>query len=769
MGIVRGFLRQWRASTLVLACAIGVLVGLSGAGTALERVLREANWLLRDHRANANIQIVEIDAQSIAAIERWPWPRSNHARVVDQLRRAGAASIAFDVDFSSRSTPAEDAAFAAALKRAEGQVVLPTFRQLAGSGSDVWLDSLPLPQLREHSVLAAVSILPDGDGYIRRAPVGTMTAGVPRPSLSAMVAGVEGAAGEEFPIDFAINPNSIPRHSFIKIRDGRFDPRLIQGKNILIGATAVEMGDRYAVPLHGVLPGVVIQAMAAETLASGAPREIGWQAGLLIGLVLSASVLWQRSQAWFAAWAALTPLVVFGFSLAATISLDWYLPIVPALAALTIASAIAGAKRVAASARERRSHDHETGLPNRHGLRETFQGLHRAGLAAARIAEFEKLAAALGPVGTAELVRRICERIALVASDGIVYRTEDRVLCWRCDDIDGFERALAFLRSAMLHPVEVSARRVDVALAYGFASEAHDADCDRLVAHAALAADRASASGVISHVHEASENEAIDRELSLLGELDAALGTEEIQVLYQPKLDLHTDKITSVEALVRWHHATRGFLGPDLFVPLAERSDRIAGLTLHVLRQTITQLGVWQLAGHELTGAVNISAKLLSSPDFIADILKLVKESAIDPCRLIFEVTESATMNEPENAANALQRFRDIGIMVSIDDYGTGQSTLSYIRQLPLNELKIDRSFVQHAHQSRGDGVLVRSTVELAHELGLKVVAEGVEDKACLAFLISIGCDVAQGYLISHPVPAEEILLLLAKAHSYAA
>lgn len=195
----------------------------------------------------------------------------------------------------------------------------------------------------------------------------------------------------------------------------------------------------------------------------------------------------------------------------------------------------------------------------------------------------------------------------------------------------------------------------------------------------------------------------------------------------------------------------------------------ISGLTLHVLEQTITDLLIWAATGHRLTGAVDLSAKLLSSSAFTEALCEPVDTSGIPPELLTFEVTESAAMNDPAAAAAALRSFRDLGIAISMDDYGTGQSTLSYLKQLPLNELKIDRSFAQFAHRNRSDAALVRSTVSLAHERGLKVVAEGVEDMECLVFLRSIQCDFAQGYLISRPVPAPELLLQLQGAWDKAA
>lgn len=762
--------KHWRIAALLLTCVAGIVAGISGLGIAGERTIREAGWQLRAHPASGQIQVVEIDARSIAAIDKWPWPRSNYAVLIDRLRQAGAASILFDVDFSSQSPESEeDAAFAAALARAEGKVVLPTFGQESGGGQNGWTDSLPTDQLREHSTLAAVSILPDADGYVRRAPIGTMTGGLPRPSLSAMIAGMDGAADQDFPIDFAIDPNTIPRHSFIDIRDGRFDPRTIAGKDVVIGATAVEMGDRYAMPRYGVIPGVVIQALAAETLRRGLPREAGWPLPLALGTLLGWTILQMRTRQHLAAAMIASPIVLFATSVLADGAGHWLLPMVPAFITIVTASGLALATRAGAAARRRRMHDAGTGLPNRLALREAMRSYGGVGVITARLSEFDKLAAGLDATAVAELVRRTRDRIALVSEGSTVYRIEDRVLAWRCYDEDTLETRLASLRAAMLAPIEIGGRRVDVSLALGFASEASAAAPDRCIANAALAAQQAMIAGERWHVHDANEDERVDRELSLLGELDEAIGKGEIHVVYQPKLDLRTGRIASVEALVRWHHGTRGYLRPDLFIPLAERNDRIAALTLHVLAQTIVDLGRWHALGHSVSGAVNLSAKLLSSPDFIVALRGLVRESGIQPDALTFEVTESAAMHDPDAAIAALRSFRDLGIAISMDDYGTGQSTLSYLKQLPLNELKIDRSFVQFAHQNRGDGVLVRSTIDLAHDLGLKVVAEGAEDLECLAFLRAAGCDMVQGYVISRPVPADELAMLLGRSYGVAA
>lgn len=765
-----GFLkRRWHALTLAALAAIGAAVGVSGAGMPFDNFVSELDGRLRSQSASGDLHIVEIDARSIAAIDEWPWPRSNYARIVDRLKAAGAASVTFDVDFSSRSNPADDEAFAHSLAKGGTPVVLPTFGQRAGGGREGWTDSLPIAILREHTALGAVSILPDADGYVRRVPVGTVTDDTARPSLSATIAGVNGAAGADFPIDLAIDRLTIPRHSFIDIRDGKADLAALAGKHVLIGATAIELGDRYAVPNNGVIPGVVIQAMAAETLRRGIPRESGWQLPLVLALAASAWILKLRRGVTLAIAAFDAPIVLFILGVATHAALNWRFELAPAVFILLAASAAAGVRQWLTRARHQRLHDAETGLPNRAALLVAARAAGGAGIVAARINDFDKLTTGLGDTGAAEMVCRLRERIALIEGTDAIYRAEDRVLAWRVFDADGIEERLSTLRTVMLNPIEVAGRRINATLSIGIALEAERTVSDRTLARAMLAADTAQTTGETWHFYGAQEDEAVDRDLSLLGELDDAIANGEIGVVYQPKLCLKSDRIVSVEALVRWRHATRGPLGPDLFIPLAERNDRIAGLTLYVLGRTIEDLIAWNACGQKITGAVNLSAKLLNSRDFLDDLCRLIGESGIPPSLLTFEVTESAAMASTAEAAAALQSFKDLGIGISIDDYGTGQSTLSYLKQLPLNELKIDRSFVQFAHANRGDGVLVRSTVDLAHELGLKVVAEGVEDQECLEFLRSIGCDLAQGYLISKPVSAADLTPRLTRQAKLAA
>ena len=736
---------SWLIALAAIAC--GILMSVGPTGPALDRALAPLRFGIMHRAASGQVVIVEMDARSAAAIKRWPWSRTNYAQVVDRLRQGGAASIVFDVDFSSSSDLPGDSAFAAALARANGTVVLPTFGQTASSSDHRVIDALPIPLLRPHVALASVSIAPDADGQVRLMPLGTITAGTPRPSLSAFIAQRSGAADVQFPIDMSIDPGTIPRLSFIDVRNGKFDVTSVRGRNVLIGATAIEMGDRYGTPNWGVIPGVVVQAIAAETLLCGLPVDAGPAISLALAALCIALVVRMRTGLGMAVVTLTTQATVLGLVL---VSQYWFLtsyPLAASLAAITLAGLLCGLREASARFRMQRMIDEETGLPNARSLQASGD-VAREALVVASINNYESLLAILGAAQAAETIMRVADRLALVALDGRVFRTGERHLAFgltlneSSDTLDG-------LRNVLLRPIEVGGRRVDVTMTLGV-SAVCPGGIDRQLADATLAADQARHDGVFWQRSIADDGK-LERSITMMGDLDAAISTGQIDVFYQPKYDLRANRIASVEALVRWPRPDGGYIAPDVFVPLAEDANRIAPLTLYVLRRVIRDLAEWR-SQHDVAAAVNISAKLLSSASFNAEVEVILAEFEVPATALIFEVTESATMSDPESAIAALRRYRDLGIAVSMDDYGTGQSTLTYLRQLPLSELKIDRSFVQHAHDNRDDGVLVRSTIELAHQLGLKVVAEGVENGDCLNFLRQTGCDLAQGYFISRPV-----------------
>ncbi len=741
----------------VLALSIAFAAG-TGAFQPVENSLRVAGFEFSKKPASGQIHVVEMDAASLEAIQQWPWSRTHYAAVVAQLDAAGVRSIGFDVDFSSASNAAADKELAEALSQANAPIVLPTFAQSESFRSERMLDVLPIAPLREHTQMGSVSIVPDPDGFVRRMPLGTITSGTPRPSLSAYFAGKAGIVGESFPIDFAIDAGSVPRHSFIDIERGDFNPAQFRGKDVLIGATAVEMGDRYAVPRYGVIPGVIVQALATETLIAGQPVYGSWELPLLLAALFAAVIFgsptYLNSVLRMAGF-AVTMVALSHYSYTAFHT--WF-DIVPALT-LIITSAIMrnvllGRRQYLKSQRR----DRETGLPNAIALRAHIDRAHPEYVVAAMLDEFDTLKAVLSAEDLPVLLRRLTDRLKLAADKQLVCRTDDRMLAWSTpSQLFEVEEQLASLRALMLSPIEIGGRRFDVPLTFGVADARHD----RAIANAAHAANAAHRAGDKWQLHEADRSQHLEQQVSLMGELDESLRDGHVKVYYQPKLDLKSGQITKTEALVRWDHPQKGMLPPDSFIPLAEESGRIEDLTIFVLQQAIADMEIWATKGMSIGTAVNVSARLLTSRSFVDRALALIDAMKVPVEQLLFEVTESAELADWDASIETLQKLRARGIAISMDDYGTGQSTLSYLKALPLSELKIDRSFVQHAHIDRGDAMLVRSTVQLAHELGLKVVAEGVEDAECLAFLKTIDCDYAQGYFVARPMVANELVAMV--------
>ena len=746
--------RSIRLSSLLIMLGAGLLGGAAMSdriGGPIERALEPIRFGIHQTKASGNIVVVEMDAASAAAIRRWPWPRRNYATVIDRLRAAGARSIVFDVDFSDPSNPADDALLAQALARSGGLVALATFGQQAGSHDRRNLDALPLPEFRDHVALASVSISPDADGLVRAMPLATVTAGTPRPSLSAYIAARQGQADTDFPIDFSIRPETIPRLSFASVRDGRFDAAAVRDRDVLIGATAIEMGDRYATTFRGVLPGVVVQALAAETLTASVPMRGSAFPTLLIALLLALPMVITRQTGRIVGLFAASAGGLSAAVIAAQHQFAVHYPLGTGVITLLAAAIPTIARDIAGRFDAARMIDEATGLPNQRAL--LAAGPEGKGeIAVAQINNLDALSAILGNEDMGRAVSRAAERLALLSVDRTVYRVRSHHLAIFLSAEQPVDDVMAAMRAVLLQPVEVSGRKIDIAISVGVAGE--EGRVERLTS-AALAAQEASQAGVFWR-RASNDHSQLERSVILMGELDAAIASGSITVFYQPKLCLRTNRIVSAEALVRWRHPERGYVPPDVFIPLAEQTDRIELLTLHVLATVLNDLGKWRALDNDVTAAVNISARLLSSVGFNAAVDQLLAASPVPAGSLIFEVTESAAMLDPESAIAALQRYRDRGIAVSMDDYGTGQSTLTYLRGLPLSELKIDRSFIQHAHLRNADALLVRSTIDLAHELGLKVVAEGVEDQVNLHFLQSLGCDVAQGYFIGRPMPNED-------------
>jgi diguanylate cyclase (GGDEF)-like protein len=407
-------------------------------------------------------------------------------------------------------------------------------------------------------------------------------------------------------------------------------------------------------------------------------------------------------------------------------------------------------------------HDGLTGLPNRRML--TGRLDDGAALVLLDLDRFKDVNDALGHGFGDALLRQVAERLSAVARDGdLVARLGGDEFALLARGVVDEEQALAIARrvaQAFDDPYLVGNVLLDVEASTGVAlAPQHAADVETLLQRAdtAMYAAKAGSTGVA--LYDASSDVNSLERLSMLTELRAALAADQPQLhlLYQPTVDLRTGEAVGVEALLRWQHPTRGLVPPADFVPLAEQTGLIGPLTSHVLQLALRQCRSWLDDGLHLPVAVNLSARNLLEPDLRVRVAQALACHGVPAELLVLEITETAVVEDPERAELVVRQLVEQGIRIAMDDFGTGYSSMVALTRLPLDCLKIDRSFVADLDTGGPGAVIVTSSISLAHELGLRVVAEGVETPAQLLRLRDLGCDVAQGYLLARPLPPGQV------------
>jgi len=280
-------------------------------------------------------------------------------------------------------------------------------------------------------------------------------------------------------------------------------------------------------------------------------------------------------------------------------------------------------------------------------------------------------------------------------------------------------------------------------------------DAEKLLLHAAIACYEARQIPEHIATYQTGTEELYARRLEILGSLRRAVREDELKLYLQPKVNLADGGVCGAEALIRWDHPTLGFLSPQEFVTIAEQSGNVGLISEWVLTAAVRECRLWIEEGIDLPVSVNLSGHDILNPDLPRMIIKILKEHDLDPAYLVLEITEQALFHDFDLATVVLQCLRDLGVKISVDDFGTGHSSMARIRNLPVDELKIDKSFVTELPDNRKDVAIVRATIELAHNLGIEVLAEGVESRPAMRWLANMGCERAQGFLISRPMPAE--------------
>jgi diguanylate cyclase (GGDEF)-like protein len=428
--------------------------------------------------------------------------------------------------------------------------------------------------------------------------------------------------------------------------------------------------------------------------------------------------------------------------------------------------------RAAAAGHFQARHDALTGLPNRLWLREHLltqfdrESPRPLALIATDLDRFKEVNDTLGHAQGDRLLAAAARRIAESVGDrGTLGRLQgDEFLVVVSGDATEALDLAGRVVAAFDPPLDVDGLSLEVGLSAGVAVATDDVDgIDELLRRADVATYTAKENGTGFALYQPHRDNFSTRRLTITGDLRHAIDAGQVRPFFQPQVHLATGAVVGAEALVRWHRADGTLVPPLDFIPAAERSGAIKPLTAHMLAGALDAQRAWAAAGVDVRVAVNVSARSLLDPQLVADVRDALARARVEPPDLELEVTESAIMVDPDRARRTLERLGDLGIHLAIDDFGTGYSSLAYLSRLPVHTVKIDRSFVGQLETDPAAELIVRTTADLGHNLGLTVVAEGIEDAATRDRLEALGCDSAQGFLWSPAVPAEEFLPLVAE------
>ena len=738
--------KPWKL--LLWTAVAGIIFGLIGFGEIAEKDLRVARNNLHQHNASGQIVVVKVDDASLREYGNWPWPRRYQAQMADRLTAAGAKQIFFDIIFDSPSDAANDNALAAAIRRS-GRITLPT-RFKGGTRDGAAIDSRPLPSFAKYARLASISVNYDYQNAVWELPTVVKQGRESLPSYAAALSGRTHNPAGSFRVDYSTRKDSIPVVSAGDVLAGRVPASRFAGKDVIIGTDSEVVGDRYFVPGYGRTGGVYIHTLGAETLRAGNPVDLGWAFAFLFGLGAAALAATRKRM--------IARAAVFGGAtlalLAVPVVLEAHLifiDITPALFVLITVASVLGWRALRARGLVNPISD----LPNLNALRQNHGGKSLS-LIAARVLNYEEIVATLSPLSERQLIEQIVSRMKVGAPSRTLYQGDGGIFAWFENTQQPVGNHLEALYALFRNPARVDGLSIDLTVAFGVEIGSGRSSANRL-ASALVAADEAAHDGLKWKYHDPETLENASWKLSMLSQLDEAIDRGEVWVAYQPKLDVASRRIIGAEALARWTHPEKGPIAASEFVAAAEQHNRIGKLTDFVLENAVAAAAQINKRGLPFDMAVNLSARLLEDKGFTLRLSAMLARHGLAPHHLTLELTETAALTGSGEGLDMITRLRDLGINIAIDDYGTGLSTLEYLKKIPANEIKIDQSFVKGIADNRSDRLMVQSTIALAHSLGRKVVAEGVEHRNILDLLIEMGCDIAQGFAIGRPMGLDSL------------
>jgi len=759
---------RWGAALATILLLLALT--LTGMLASLDRRLEDLRYALASRPVGEGTVVVEIDSESLDQVGVWPWPRSLHAALLDKLMEAGVDEVAFDIDFSSSRDAFDDALFTAALERAGGYAWLAAFAQTNADGSLHF--SRPLPEFAAAADPVLVNVLLDPfTGMARRLPIAATDNAGTIPALAVQLARPAQALPETLEVDFGLDLHGLQRVSFIDVLYGRIDPTVLAGKQIIVGATAIELRDFFTVPRYGVIPGPVLQALALETLKSGRILvDWGGIPALVIVSVLAFLLLLRRRKSYLPGVLATLSVVALCGEILALIAYDQAGLLIDTaglhvglVMLLGLAMADNGYNHLLArrSAQQRleflATHDAATGLLSRQGLVELPAPDVSQLLLLAQVQATDELRATLGHDVVEKVLLQVAHRLSHAGFRHVARTAPNSFALLRDDDgdADGIAQRVRRLNAALSGEYHVDGHHLYIEIVTGYAAGADTRE--ELLNQAEIALIQARSDRVRYRGFSPADQTALDRHRRLDRDLRRALGRNQLRLIFQPQVSLQNREIIGAEALMRWDHPELGAVSPAEFIPLAEETGLIVELGRWILGEACQQAASWP---SPVTVAVNVSPIQFQHADIVTTVAIALQRSGLPASRLELEITESSRVTDPARMHDIMWQLRNLGVRLAIDDFGTGYSSLSYFRDLPFDLVKIDQGFVRN-RTSPSDRGLLAAIIELAGKMNKLTIAEGVEDEETASLLSSMGCTYGQGYYFSRPISDREMHAIL--------
>ena len=724
------------------------LLGAVNFFAPLDIITTSLSNKIRMHPASGDVIVVGMDGNAHDEANAWPWSQDEIASTLEFLLDAGARAVVLSHEVPvTKGEPAKN--LAALLSMHPDRLFLvetpdsPEFAkeersQIAVSSVS---SATPVHAFQYIRYWGGVEInafaMPKGDRIL--------------PSAASVLSGTRGDVFELYPIDYGIDVTTIPFLSLQELRRFPLDALQLNGMVVVLGFEKDINADFVNLLGQGRYGPATLIAMETETLLKGKPVLATWFLAWLLGLICTYGILRSTSVRRQLVYPAIFIAASFALTLALANLNVFILGLTNAWIMVLVGGYIGITRTLRDEVRKENLINPVSGLPSVDALRR--MELNDQTLVHAKIRRSSELHEILSDEQKQQLSQKIAQ---LVNPEAKVWHGDNGRYYWFSNEI-GAETAEQHFQSLSLifrNGFSIDSLNISLDVVFGLDDRKEAAMTDR-VQGVSLSAKQAIINGVQWETYEVVDRSAATWSLTLLRELDDAIKAGHIHVALQPKLDLRTGLISGAEALARWQHPTRGAITPDEFIPQAERGGRLMELTDCVLQAALKACEDTIKRDPEFILSVNIAPSMLEHAGLPKLLVKTLSEVGVHPRNIMLEVTESSQFANDDVCARTMQQLRELGFELSIDDYGTANSTLEYLRKIPASELKIDRKFVNNMLKNEADYHLVASTIQLAHRLRMLVVAEGVEDAKTLESLRKLNCDVIQGYYISRPLATD--------------